>query len=239
MSKKLALVAICCVLGLATFGLASSRPTQQDKDKDNDSQARHAPRAANLKITHGPVLESVGDNLATIAWSTNVNASTILKYGTNPSQLSETAEAPWGGVTHRVHLRGLRPGTTYYYRIESTQAQGTGTQAISTVEQFRTRGAAAPARPAQAANTVPPGRPAQAANTGASGRDTALRNFHEFLVAHPNVKADLQKDPNLTRNGRYVVQHPAFAQFLQTHPLVRAYLAQNPSAFMQSETLMR
>jgi len=131
MRKHFATLAVCLALALATFAQASSRPARQDRDKDKDDQAKHAQKAQKVKITHGPVIESTKPRTATIAWSTNVNASTILKYGTNPGDLNQTAEARWGGLTHRVYLRNLKPGTTYYYRIESTQAQGTGSQAVS------------------------------------------------------------------------------------------------------------
>jgi hypothetical protein len=227
MRKHFAAFAICFALGLATLAQASSRPARQDRDKDKDDQVKHAQKAQEVKLTHGPVVESAKSNSATIAWSTNVNASTILKYGTDPNNLSETAEAPWGGVTHRVRLRNLQPGTTYYYRVESTQAQGTGSQAVSQIAQFRTEGGTA-AAPAQAATPAVP-----------SGEELPLRNFHAFLVSHPNLKADLEKNPNLSRDGRYLATHPGLTGFLQTHPGVRQYLAQNPTAFMQAEETMR
>lgn len=340
MRNHLVTLAACFALGVATCAQAANRPARQDNDKDKDNQAKHAQKAPKAKIIHGPVVESVKPTTATIAWSSNVKASTILKYGTSPSSLNQTAEARWGGVTHRVYLRDLKPGTTYYYRVESTQslgtgsqalsgveqfhtpgtaaassaaaakaaavklthgpvvegtstkgatiawstnvpassilkygtnpqsldqtaevrwgglthrvnlrnlqpgatyyyqvestqAQGTGTKAVSGVEQFRTKGAtAAAAAPAPTAAA-----PAQAADV--RGRDMALRNFHQFLVSHPNVKADLQKNPNLAVNSRYRTQHPGFNQFLQTHHAVEAYLAQNPQSFMQSEDAIR
>lgn len=48
----------------------------------------------NMQITKGPVLEMVGDTSAVIAWSTNVPGSTVVKYGTDPNNLTQTAEAP-------------------------------------------------------------------------------------------------------------------------------------------------
>lgn len=224
MRYRLISLAACFALGIAICAQAASRPARQDKDKDKDAQAKHAQKAPQVKIIHGPVVESAKPTTATIAWSTNVKASTILKYGSNPGSLNKAAEARWGGTTHRVYLHDLKPGTTYYYRVESTQAQGTGTQAVSGVEQFQTKGNAA-AVPAQAAKTSP--------------RNVALNNFRQFLVTHPNIKADLQKNPELARNGRYMVQHPGFTQFLQTHPGVKQQLAQNPKAFVQSEETMR
>lgn len=333
MRHRLVTLVGCFALGIATCAQAASRPARQDKDKDKDAAAKQGQKAAKVKIIHGPVVESAKPTTATIAWSTNVKASTILKYGTNPNSLNQSAEARWGQVTHRVYLRGLKPGTTYYYKVESTQALGTGSQTLSGVEQFRTEGGASAsgAGAAKAANVklthgpvvegtsskgatiawstnVPassilkygtqpqnlgqtaevrwggvthrvnlrnlqPGttyyyqvESTQAQGTGSHavsgleqfrtkggtataaapanaaevrGRDMALRNFHQFLLSHPNVKADLQKNPNLAVNGRYRTQHPGFSQFLRSHHAVDSYLAQNPQSFMQSEDAMR
>jgi hypothetical protein len=231
MRNHFATLAIWLALGLVTCAQASSRPNQ-DRDKDKDDQAKHAQQAPKVKIIHGPVIESTKPTTATVAWSTNVNASTILKYGTNPGDMDQTAEARWGGRTHRVYLRNLKPGTTYYYRIESTQAQGTGSQAVSGVQQFRTPGAAA-ASAAPAAT-----RSAAVSPAYTRGRDMALRNFHQFLVTHPNVKADLKKNPSLAENASYLGHHPGYNQFLQTHRAVKQFIAEDPT-FLQSEDAIR
>lgn len=232
MRKHFVTLAVCLALGLATCAQASSRP-KQDRDKDKDDQAKHAQKAPKVKIIHGPVIESTKPTTATIAWSTNVNASTILKYGTNPGDLDQTAEARWGGTTHRVYLRNLKPGTDYYYRIEATQAQGTGSQAVSGVQQFRTPGAAAASAAPAATHSAAPANPAYT-----RGRDMALRNFHQFLVTHPNVKADLKKNPSLAENASYIGQHPGYSQFLQTHRAVKQFLEEDPT-FLQSEEAIR
>jgi phosphodiesterase/alkaline phosphatase D-like protein len=93
-----------------------------------------------VQITKGPRVESVTNDTAVIAWSTNVNASTLVRYGTEQQKLTATAEAPWGGLTHRVTIRNLRPGTAYYFQAESNQGQGTGSKAVSDVARFSTRG---------------------------------------------------------------------------------------------------
>ena len=92
-----------------------------------------------VQITNGPVVESVTDSTAEIAWSTNVNAGTTLYYGTDPSHLELAAGMPWGGLTHRVTLKDLKPNTTYYFRAESSQGQGTGTQAQTEQSSFQTK----------------------------------------------------------------------------------------------------
>ncbi|HET7872318.1 MAG TPA: fibronectin type III domain-containing protein [Terriglobales bacterium] len=92
-----------------------------------------------VRITSGPVVEQVTATTATIAWSTNVNAGTTLRYGTEPDQLDLTANMPWGGYTHRVYLKGLKPGTTYFFQAESGEGQGTGSKATAAVDRFQTR----------------------------------------------------------------------------------------------------
>ncbi len=92
-----------------------------------------------LKITHGPVLEGTHANTATIAWTTNVNSGTRVEYGLDPQHLDRRAEMPWGGITHRVTLKGLQPGTTYYWRAVSTKGQGTGEDAVSDTQTLTTQ----------------------------------------------------------------------------------------------------
>lgn len=92
-----------------------------------------------VQITNGPVVESVTDTTAQIAWSTNVNSGTTLRYGADPSHLDQTVSMPWGGLTHRVTIKDLKPNTTYYFKAESAQGQGTGTQAETGQSSFQTR----------------------------------------------------------------------------------------------------
>jgi hypothetical protein len=96
-----------------------------------------------VQITHGPVVENVTDTTAEIAWSTNVNSGTALHYGTDPTHLDQTAGMPWGGFTHRVLIKNLKPNTTYYFKAESGQGQGTGTLAEAEQASFQTKPAGA------------------------------------------------------------------------------------------------
>jgi len=92
-----------------------------------------------VQIINGPVVEIVTDTTAQIGWSTNVNAGTTLRCGSDPSDLDLSAGMPWGGLTHRVTLKDLKPNTTYYVRAESSQGQGTGTQAQTEQSSFQTK----------------------------------------------------------------------------------------------------
>ncbi len=120
-----------------------------------------------VKITNGPVIERVDSNSATIAWSTNVKGSSRMNYGTDPNNLTELAESPWGagGLTHRVQIRNLKPGTTYYFDVETGQAQGTGG---AEVESGRVMSFTTPAAGAPATANAQPAQPAQPAQTAAA-----------------------------------------------------------------------
>jgi hypothetical protein len=91
-----------------------------------------------LRITKGPTVESVKRDTATVAWSTNISSGTVLHYGADRDHRDQKAEMPWGGFTHRVTAKNLKPGTTYYFQAESNQAQGTGASAKSDIGSFTT-----------------------------------------------------------------------------------------------------
>jgi Purple acid Phosphatase, N-terminal domain len=115
----------------------------------------------NIQITSGPTAQQVTDNSATITWGTNVNASTMVLYGSNqgavqqqkdiawPTQNTAASgdqpgvqQQPWGGTNHTVQLTNLQPGTTYYYSARSSGAEGTGTMTTSNIATFTTTGSA-------------------------------------------------------------------------------------------------
>ena len=102
------------------------------------ADANFSQEASRLRISKGPVVEYLTGDQAVVAWSTNRNASTIVRYGTDPNNLTQTAQAPWGSDTHRVSIRNLKPNTKYYFVVESSQAQGTGAMAKSEPAPFQT-----------------------------------------------------------------------------------------------------
>jgi phosphodiesterase/alkaline phosphatase D-like protein len=133
MSRELK--AACLVLALGTFALA-----EQPRTEPITGQSQQQNQRTNVEITQQPRVENASDNSATIAWTTNVQAGTRVRYGTDRNGLSQTATAPWGGITHRVELKNLRPNTTYYYQVISEHASGSGTSATGDIGQFRTSG---------------------------------------------------------------------------------------------------
>ena len=124
------------------FALFASFPIMslaQDRRPDQDR------RQADERIVEGPTV-GVGDTWATITWTTNTGGSSVVRYGTNPDRLRQTAESPYAdndrtrSQNHRVQIKDLQPNTTYYYVVDSGQGEGTGTEARSRVERFTTRG---------------------------------------------------------------------------------------------------
>lgn len=93
---------------------------------------------ARPKITQGPVVEIVTANTGVIAWSTNVSAGTVVRYGVSPDKLTQRAEMPWGGYTHRVTLRNLQPNTSYFFQVTSPDAKGSGEMLKGQIQEFHT-----------------------------------------------------------------------------------------------------
>src|SRR5438270_13014197 len=97
------------------------------------------------RITDGPLVKQTAQPSAEIAWSTGAAGSSIVRYGTDPNNLSQVAEKPWGGAkesngdyNHTVWVKNLQPNTTYYFTVETGQGKGTGTGARSQIQKFQT-----------------------------------------------------------------------------------------------------
>ncbi len=145
MKPKLTLIALLA-LALSTGAFAKNKKKAAG---DDDDKAKHTA----VKITDGPRVEGTGDTWAVIAWTTNEPSSSVIRYGASPAALNQVAESPYADKegankqTHRVHIKNLKPGTTYYFAVDSGQAEGTGTEARSNVAQFTTKGSASAAMP--------------------------------------------------------------------------------------------
>lgn len=107
-------------------------------------------KAARVRITQGPELELAKDNWAIIRWRSNNPGGSpehygIVRYGTDPTNLSQTAKSPIRlnpGHTYtvfRVRVDHLTAQTTYYYTVDSMEANGTSDGVKSTGKHFTTR----------------------------------------------------------------------------------------------------
>jgi phosphodiesterase/alkaline phosphatase D-like protein len=110
-----------------------------------------AKRAERVEITTAPALELATDHLTIIRWTTNNPGGSdvhygIVHYGTDPRDLSQTAKSPirlnqgQPYTVFRVRMEGLKPRTTYYYRVTSEESNGKSDGMKSTVNKFTTPG---------------------------------------------------------------------------------------------------
>jgi hypothetical protein len=107
------------------------------------------PKAARVEIVKGPELEIAHDDLAIIRWTTNNPGGdddhyAVAHYGTDPKELSQTAKnhirlnRGHAETIFRVRIAGLKPQTTYYYKVSSMGSGGDSDKAESAVNHFTT-----------------------------------------------------------------------------------------------------
>ena len=110
-----------------------------------------AKKAARVAITKGPVPELISDYVTFIRWiTTNPGGSDVhfglVHYGTDPKDLSQTAKSEvrvnrgHPETMFRVRMDGLKPRTTYYYKVTSIESGGKSDGVESQVSQFTTPG---------------------------------------------------------------------------------------------------
>ena len=78
----------------------------------------------NIPPVISAVTATTTSTAATIAWTTNVAASSTVNYGTSPGALTASASNSSFGTSHSVTLTSLTAGTTYYYQIVSVDGFG-------------------------------------------------------------------------------------------------------------------
>ena len=132
---KVAMMVVTGTLLYSTPGAAQASPTTK--------------KPASVRITQGPEIERADPDLVIIRWTSNNPGGSpehygIVHYGTNPKELSQTAKSPIRlnpGHSHtvfRVRMDDLKPRTTYYYKVDSMEANGKGDGVKSPVKHFTT-----------------------------------------------------------------------------------------------------
>ena len=107
------------------------------------------PKSASVKIIQGPEI-ALATWFTVIRWTTNNPGGSpvhygIVRYGTDPKELRETAKNPirlnpyHSETVFRVNLYNLKPRTTYYYRVDSMESNGKSDGVTSPVKSFTTQ----------------------------------------------------------------------------------------------------
>jgi hypothetical protein len=108
-------------------------------------------KATRVRITQGPEVERADPDFAIIRWASNNPGGSpehyaVVHYGTDPTKLNQTAKSPirlnpgHSYTVFRMRMEGLKPRTTYYYTVDSTEANGKGDGVKSAVKHFTTPG---------------------------------------------------------------------------------------------------
>ena len=106
------------------------------------------PKAARIQIIQGPEI-ALASWFTVIRWTTNNPGGSpvhygIVRYGTDPKDLSQTAKNPirlnpyHSETVFRVHLYNLKPRTTYYYTVDSVESNGKSDEVTSPINNFTT-----------------------------------------------------------------------------------------------------
>lgn len=78
--------------------------------------------------TTPPVISSITANpgltSATVSWTTNEASNSLVQYGTSAGSLTLSSSNGSNVTAHTVVLSGLSPGTTYHFRVTSSDAAG-------------------------------------------------------------------------------------------------------------------
>jgi Purple acid Phosphatase, N-terminal domain len=107
------------------------------------------PKAARVQISQGPEIELASEYLTIIRWTVNNPGGSpvhygVVRYGSNAKALSQTAKNPirlnpsHSSTVFRVRLDDLKPRTTYYYTVDSMEANGRSDGVASPINNFRT-----------------------------------------------------------------------------------------------------
>jgi hypothetical protein len=86
-------------------------------------------------ITVQPVAEEIGKSSAVITWTTDVEATSVVKYDTVSESYSFSQSDVEKVTAHRIILSGLQSNTTYYFSVESEYLYG---RVVSPEGQFTT-----------------------------------------------------------------------------------------------------
>jgi len=130
------------LIAVTAASLIGSNPTAAQQIPSGEE-------AGSVQIVVGPALESVAEKSAIVRWMSTTPPGAaehfgVVHYGTDPNDLSQTAKSPirlnmaHPNTIFRVRVDGLKPGTTYYYTVDSTRPDGTSDGVKGTVNQFTT-----------------------------------------------------------------------------------------------------
>jgi hypothetical protein len=82
------------------------------------------PVLALVIITDGPRISQITSNSVEISWTTNLDSDSRVSYDTHTSKFGNTQADSKFSQKHQINLKGLTPGTTYQFTVESRDKTG-------------------------------------------------------------------------------------------------------------------
>jgi len=121
---QFAVLVVAGTLGISAAAQTKTKPVQHQNPNgavvaDENATEQRSGIKDSVDITDGPRVEDVKKDSAVLVWKTNKEAATRVQYGTESAKLAQHAFKPGGSRDHRVELKNLKPGTTYFYAVEN------------------------------------------------------------------------------------------------------------------------
>lgn len=168
-----------------------AQPAPQTQPANENSNNHSGKSLGKVAITSGPNV-TPQDTSAIIAWTTNKNAATFVRYGTDASNMDQKYWQAGGSKSHSVNLSNLQPGTLYYFAIMTDDAKvKAGGQFQTTGQSAGQPGQAATGQPEQGNSTQPPAAnpqaPASAPQTSGGAQTLAIVKGPDIEFVTPNA----------------------------------------------------
>jgi hypothetical protein len=102
--------------------------------------------AASYSVVRGPYLQKGTQSGVTVRWRTNAPTDSVVRYGSSPTALTQSATLTTLTSEHEVSLAALAADTRYYYAVGSSAEMLAGGDATTYFETSPVPGSAAPIR---------------------------------------------------------------------------------------------
>lgn len=102
----------------------SGEDIDENDETDNSRQEVWKCDATAPKITAGPTVSNITTTSAEITWTTDEDSNSIVRFGTSAKVFNLIVRDISLTKSHLIKLNTLSPGTTYHFRVESTDEMG-------------------------------------------------------------------------------------------------------------------
>ncbi len=106
--------------GTNTLAVEIHQRSAGSSDISFDLQLLGTLGSSTVTVTRGPYLQMATPSAVTLRWRTDAAGNSRVRYGTQASNLHQSASSSTVTTEHEVRLTGLQSGTRYYYAVGSS-----------------------------------------------------------------------------------------------------------------------